>query len=224
MKLIIKLSDLANSHEEEPFRLLSHETCSVADFHGSPESIGFVFSHAFSQGIRWSSSIRQKYGHWRRFVGKLPAKKLLTFPWTFQGSKAKLSKLSAPLTLIKFCAYPLLLLSRRFSSSTYSLYWRTFYGDQSHISCRNDANLMTLSNLHKSITAFHCDTFSPFAASLQKPRGLNTPRLWPWISGTPNDKLDISKSPLNSLNSEVFDSVNQSSISYNLLYYNKEWN
>ena len=154
MKLIIKLSDLANSHEEEPFRLLSHETCSVADFHGSPESIGFVFSHAFSQGIRWSSSIRQKYGHWRRFVGKLPAKKLLTFPWTFQGSKAKLSKLSAPLTLIKFCAYPLLLLSRRFSSSTYSLYWRTFYGDQSHISCRNDANLMTLSNLHKSITAF----------------------------------------------------------------------
>ena len=54
MKLIIKLSDLANSHEE-PFRLLSHETCSVADFHGSPESIGFVFSHAFSQGIRDSA-------------------------------------------------------------------------------------------------------------------------------------------------------------------------
>ena len=51
MSLIIKLSDLANSHEET-FELLSHETCSVADFHGSPESIGFVFSHAFSQGIR----------------------------------------------------------------------------------------------------------------------------------------------------------------------------
>ena len=41
----------------------------------------------------------------------------------------------------------------------------------------------------------HCDTFSPIDASLQKPRGLNTPQLWPCNSGTnPNGKLDILKS------------------------------
>ena len=61
---------------------------------------------------------------------------------------------------------------------------------------------------------------------LQTPGKLSrskTTRLWPQIPSTPNVILNISKLPFNSVNSEVFDSVNQFWKFHHFLIYNKGW-
>ena len=55
-------------------------------------------------------------------------------------------------------------------------------------------------------------------------RGLKTARLWPRISSTPNETFNFSKLSLNSVNFEVFDSINQFLIFHHFLFYNKSLN
>ena len=55
-------------------------------------------------------------------------------------------------------------------------------------------------------------------------RGLKTARLWPRISSTPNETFNFSKLWLNSVNFEVFDSINQFLIFHHFLFYNKSLN